>query len=180
MRAILWAVAFTTIGALPARAQSTAQPATVTLEDGATVPKRAEARRLHLLGLVEIYSLAVYVDGPTLDRAHVLSPEVPKALRIVVTYKEDLRRRVQLDWRRELVPRLEPAASAHLRGAFAPLRHGDVVLIEYVPGKGTAVRVNRSSAVTGANHDLMLAFLDHWIGQLPVSEEIKRALVGPS
>jgi hypothetical protein len=26
------------------------------------------------------------------------------------------------------------------------------------------------------NHDLMLAFLDHWLGQRPVSEELRRAL----
>jgi hypothetical protein len=34
--------------------------------------------------------------------------------------------------------------------------------------------------VTGASHDLILAFLDHWLGQRPVSEEIKRALLGSS
>lgn len=33
------------------------------------------------------------------------------------------------------------------------------MLIEYVPNKGTFVRVNRAVAVSGANHDLMLAFL---------------------
>jgi hypothetical protein len=52
-----------------------------------------------------------------------------------------------------------------------------VVLIEYVPGKGTTVRVNKAVAVGGVNHDLMLAFLDHWLGQRPVSEEIKRTLL---
>jgi Chalcone isomerase-like len=67
-----------------------------------------------------------------------------------------------------------------LRGAFAPLRYGDVVLVEYVPIKGTTVRINRGVAVSGAHHDLMLAFLDHWIGQQPVSEEVKRSLLASS
>jgi hypothetical protein len=75
---------------------------------------------------------------------------------------------------------LEPAATAHLRGTFAPLRNGDIVLVEYVPTKGTTVRINRGVAVSGAHHDLMLAFLDHWLGQQPVSEEIKRMLLTPS
>jgi hypothetical protein len=35
-------------------------------------------------------------------------------------------------------------------------------------------------AVSDANHDLMLAFLDHWLGQRPVSDEIKRTLLGSS
>jgi hypothetical protein len=129
---------------------------------------------------VDFYSLAIYVEPSMLDRAHLLSSDVSKALRIEVRYKDDLRRRVSIDWRRELVPTLEPAAAAHLQGTFAPLQHGDVVLIEYVPGKGTALRVNKAVAVSDANHDLMLAFLDHWLGQRPVSPEIKRTLLGSS
>jgi Chalcone isomerase-like len=67
-----------------------------------------------------------------------------------------------------------------LRGIFAPLRQGDVVRIEYVPAKGTTVRVNKGVGGSGAHHDLMLAFLDHWLGQHPVSEDIKRTLLGSS
>jgi hypothetical protein len=58
------------------------------------------------------------------------------------------------------------------------LRHGDVVLIEYAPRKGTSVHVNRSILVLGEAHELMLAFLDHWLGQRPVSEDLKRTLLG--
>jgi len=41
------------------------------------------------------------------------------------------------------------------------------------------VRVNDATAVSGAKHDLMIAFLDHWLGQQPVSEEMKRTLRSP-
>jgi hypothetical protein len=161
-------------------AQSGLHPRTVTPDGAGAIMRIGQAQRVHLLGAVDLYSIALYVDEPFVDRAHLISPDVVKALRIVVTYKEDLRRRVTLDWRRELIPRLEPAATAHLRGTFAPLRDGDVVLIEYAPTKGTLVRVNKAVAVSGANHDLMLAFLDHWLGQRPVSETIKRSLLGSS
>jgi hypothetical protein len=109
-----------------------------------------------------------------------VSPQTAKALRIEITYENDLRRRVAIDWRRELIPPLEASAIAQLRGTFAPLQHGDVVLIAYAPTTGTFVRVNKSVAVSEANHDLMLAFLDHWLGQRPVSEEIKKTLIGAS
>jgi hypothetical protein len=79
-----------------------------------------------------------------------------------------------------LIPALEPAAIAQLRATFAALRYGDVVLIEYAPAKGTSIRINKAVAVAGIDHDLMLTFLDHWLGQRPVSAEIKRALVGSS
>jgi hypothetical protein len=145
---------------------------------GGSEPLRlwGQAQRTHLLGTVDLYSVALYSDG-TGDRARLASADIPKALRIEVTYEDDLRRRVAIDWRRELVPSLGPPAVAHLRGSFAPLRRGDVVHIEYLPQKGTAVRVNKGVAVSGAHHDLMLAFLDHWLGDRPVSEELKRTLL---
>ena len=145
-----------------------------------SVPLAAEARRVHLLGAVEIYSVAVYADAPLSNRAQLAAAEIPKALRIEVTYKEEWRGPITLDWRRELVPALDPAATTHLRLTFAGLKLGDVVLVEYTPGKGTSIRLNNSVVTSGVNHDLMLAFLDHWLGQRPVSEEMKRMLVGSS
>lgn len=161
----------------PARAQSVEHPQSITPDGGPSIPRAGEAMRVHLLGLIDLYGLALYVPGSK-NRANLLSEDVPKVLRIQVIYEEDPRSRIGIDWRGELVPKLESAATAHLRGTFAPLRSGDIVLIEYVPGKGTTVRVNKAVAVGGVNHDLMLAFLDHWLGQRPVSEEIKRTLLG--
>ncbi len=176
---MLYCLALGIIVPATASGQSSSPPQTLTLDSGASLPRAAQASRTHLLGADEIYGLALYVEGG-LDLARLGSPDVPKALRIEFRYQDDLRRGISLDWQRELVPKLEPAATNHLRGAFAPLKRGDVVIIEYAPGKGTMVRVNRAESVVGANHDLMLAFLDHWLGQAPVSEEIKRRLLGSS
>ena len=138
----------------------------------------SQATRRDLIGAVELYNVALYTDGGTVSRESLASADIAKALRIEVTYDEDFRRKVALDWRRELVPRLEPAAAAHIQGSFAPIQHGDTIVVEYVPSRGTTVRVNRGVAVSGASHDLMLAFLDLWVGQRPLSEEIKQSLLG--
>ena len=153
------------------------QPPSLNLPGPVTIPMIAQASRAHLLGAIRLYTIAIYANGP-FDPVEMVSPDIAKALRIEVTYEEDLRQRTKLDWHGELVPRLEPAAAAHLRGSFAALKQGDVVIVEFLPGKGTTVRVNKAVAVSGSNHDLMLAFLDHWMGQRPVSEEIKRCLLG--
>ena len=166
--------------ACPGGVLASDDPPTLIAQGSTSLSRAAHATRVHLLGGVEIYNVGVYVEGATSDRGRLLSPDVAKAVRIEIKYTEDLRRRVPFDWRRELIPVLEPAATAHLRGVFAPITAGDVVLIEYVPSKGTAVRVNDATAVSGARHELMMAFLDHWLGQRPVSEEIKRMLVGSS
>jgi hypothetical protein len=179
-RPLLCALAIASVTGFPAAAQAQGHPPALALEGGAQLSRAGQATRTHLLGAVELYSVAVYADGPVLDRAQLQSPDVPKAVRIEIGYQDNLRRQIWIDWHRELVPELSPAATSHLRGAFASLRRGDVVLVEYVPGRGTTIRVDKSVVASDASHDLMLAFLEHWLGQRPVSEELKQALIGTS
>jgi hypothetical protein len=159
------------------RAEGGELPATLSVEGKGPLTLASQAARRDLLGAVELYTIALYTDRGAVSREILASPDVAKALRIQVSYEEDLRRKLVIDWRRELVPRLDSAATAHIQGSIAPIQHGDTVIVEYVPGRGTTVRVNRGVAVSGANHDLMLTFLDHWIGQRPLSEEIRHALL---
>jgi hypothetical protein len=161
-----------------ALAQPAETPQTLTPEGGTALSLAGHASRLYLLGQVEVYDIALYVEAPPADLARLRAEAASKVMRVEVRYQDDLRRPLPIDWRRELVPQLEAAGTAHLRATAGTLRQGDVLLIEYVPGKGTTVRVNKTVAVAGVSHDLMLTFLDHWLGQRPVSEEIKRALLG--
>jgi hypothetical protein len=135
-----------------------------------------QAHRRHLLGTVDLYEVALYRDAGTAPDA-LSSADAAKALHITVTWADDVHRRTAIEWRGELIPRLEPAAAAHLRASFLGVRHGDVIAIEYTPGRGTTIRLNKAVVVTGAEHSLMLAFLDHWLGDRPVSEEVKRTLL---
>jgi Chalcone isomerase-like len=152
-------------------------PASLSIEGRGPLTHAARATRRDLLGAMELYTIALYTDGGPVTRELLASPDTAKALRIQVSYDEDLRRRTAIDWRRELLPRLESPGLAHLQGSFAPIQYGDTIVVEYVPTRGTTVRVNKGVVVSGANHDLMLAFLDHWIGQRPLSEEIKETLL---
>ena len=155
-----------------------AQPPSIALEGGESLPLAAHATRAHYLGSVDLYDVAVYADVAISDSAQLVSVETSKAIRILVLFEPDLQRRRVLDWQRELIPAIEPDAAAILRGKFAPIVRGDVVSIEYSPGRGTSVRVNKGVAVTRGSHDLMLSFLDHWLGQRPLSPELKAALLG--
>ena len=177
MKTLTLTLAATLLTVTATRTQGT-HPATLELDGGVTVPLAAQAKRADLAGSIEFYDVALYADVPLADRARLTSPETPKAVRIVITYAPDLRRPITLEWQRELVPALEAPAIAELRRIFAPLRRGDVVQIDYGRSRGTTLRIDRDTAVTRGSHDLVLAFFDHWIGQRPVSEEIKRALLG--
>jgi hypothetical protein len=176
-RISLTAFAMAIVAASSAGAQST--PRTITPEGAAQpLPRAGQATRVDRLGLAPLYTVAVYAEDAALRRVQLVSPDQAKALRIDIDYKDDLRRQIWVDWRRELVPPLSQAAMTQLRATFASLRQGDVVLVEYAPAKGTAIRVNDAVVVSEASHDLMLSFLDHWLGQRPVSEQMKQALLG--
>ena len=160
-------------------AREAVPPAQVIVEGAGPLRLRSQAHRTHLLGTVDLYTIALYSDG-AVDRRRLASAEVAKALRIEVSYADDVRRGVALAWQRELLPPLEPSASAHLERSFASLRTGGVVQIDYEPARGTSVRINKAVALSAAHHDLMLAFLDHWLGDRPVSEAMKRTLLDAS
>jgi hypothetical protein len=156
--------------------QTLDHPRTLNANGTAAIAKVSEASRVALLGTVPLYSVAIYADR--LDRAQLASPDVAKALRILITFKPDLRRSFPVDWRRELVPNLEPAGRTTFLGLITPLQQGDHILVEYTPQKGATIRVNDGVAASVASHDLMLTFLDHWLGERPVSEDMKRQLLG--
>lgn len=177
LRHVAAAMILMVVAAVPVRVQ-VQHPSSLTVGSD-VVERTGQAERRHLLGAQDLYSVALY-RPPSAGQAQLASADVPKAIRIVVTFKEDLQRPFIPDWRGELIPRIDADATSLLRSTFAPLRQGDVILVEYVPGKGTSLRVNKLVAVSDAHHDLMLAYLDHWIGQRPVSEDLKRALAGRS
>jgi hypothetical protein len=105
-------------------------PGEIMVEGAGRLPAAAHVRRTHLLGAIEIYSITVYVDGSVLDMARIASPDVAKVLRVEVSFEGDPGRPLPFDWRRELVPAVEAAATAHLRGIFAPVRQGVSCTIE--------------------------------------------------
>jgi hypothetical protein len=164
------------LGMLVTGAQTVSHPPTISPQGGTQLPLVGQAERIHLLGTRKLYEIAVYAETAIQD-GRLASPQTAKVIRIEITYENDLRRQVTIDWRRELIPPLDGRAIVQLRGTFGALQRGDVVLIEYTPARGTSIRVNKGTAVSGIEHDLMLAFLDHWLGQRPVSEEIRGALL---
>jgi hypothetical protein len=138
----------------------------------------AEGSRTDQLGGEALYTVAAYAEARPLDLADLARADAAKALRIEVAIDDDPFSPLTRPWRLELVPpRLDPAATTHLLATVGAVRKGDVLLVEYEPGKGTTIRRNTLTAVSRAPHGLMIAFLDQWLGQRPVSEQLKRTLL---
>jgi len=61
---------------------------------------------------------------------------------------------------------------------FPNLHKGDVVLLDYIPGQGTRVTIKgvNKGIIKGA--DFNRALLSVWLGEEPVTEELKDAMLG--
>jgi hypothetical protein len=62
--------------------------------------------------------------------------------------------------------------------AYRDVREGDSYTLTYVPGKGTTLRLNGSPLVTIPGHDFAAAYFRIWLGDDPISESMRDALLG--
>jgi Chalcone isomerase-like len=68
-----------------------------------------------------------------------------------------------------------------LEGIFSAVkaaRTGDLILLDYLPGAGTRVMVNRDDKGTVPGEDFNRALLRIWLGEKPVDGSLKRAMLG--
>jgi len=151
-----------------------ALPPTLTIR-GQQLVLNGDAVRSELLGMVELYRIGLYLKTTVSNRSGV-TDDVPKALRLEILHDTN-GARIPSEWRTELEPALTQPQQQTLRAAYSRLQSGDTLTISYIPGDGTHVVVNTRTVLQSKGRDLMHAFLDQWLGQDPVSEEIKAALL---
>ncbi len=136
------------------------------------------ATRSMLFGFVELYTIGLYLPGRDTRLERIRSKETPKALMLEVDYEGDTEYGIPESWRDELLPVLGPEDTHALRQAYGSIKAGDMVTISYVPKTGTRVAVNDRTVFMTEGQAVMAAFLDNWLGQQPVSEDIKSSLLG--
>jgi Chalcone isomerase-like len=68
-----------------------------------------------------------------------------------------------------------------LESIFAAVKEaktGEVILLDYIPGSGTRVVVNRDTKGTIPGEDFNRALLRIWLGERPVDAALKKAMLG--
>jgi long-chain acyl-CoA synthetase len=63
-------------------------------------------------------------------------------------------------------------------GAVKEAKTGDVILLDYVPGTGTRVVVNRDIRGTIPGEDFNRALLRIWLGERPADAALKKGMLG--
>lgn len=127
----------------------------------------------------KVYEAALYLPQRTADLAFIRDPATPKAIRIRVTYAEGTKDQdVPDSWYEEIRPEVSAEQMDQLEAAYARLQHNDTILIAYRPQGGSTVWKNEQEILTEPGHGLVEGLLNLWLGSEPVSDNLKRALLG--
>jgi len=188
MRALL--VLFAAVWLAPADA---AEVAGVKLPDRLRVGAGGPELVLNGAGLrtrffVKVYAAGLYLEKKSTTPADVLGLKGPK--RVSMHLLRNLSAKQILDALHDGVAANSPPAElAKLKPqldaldgvmtAMGPIKEGDVVTLDYVPGSGTVVTVNgQAKGKPIAGTALYDALLRVWLGDDPVQDDLKKALLG--
>jgi Chalcone isomerase-like len=137
---------------------------------------------------VKVYAAGLYLEKKSSTPAAVLGLAGPK--RVSMHLLRDVSAKQILDAlhegieannppaaREKLKPQLD-ALDAVMTG-MGPIKKGDVVTLDYVPGSGTVVTVNgQPKGKPIAGNPLYDALLRVWLGDDPVQDDLKKELLG--
>ena len=137
--------------------------------------------------LFDIYVLALYLPEPAHDARSVLDRDTPRQVRITLLHEVSADHNVEL-LRRGLDANNSPQTLAAIQGKVQQfldlIRHmgtfpkGSVIQLDYLPGAGTQVWLNHHLAGNFAGEAFNRAILKIWLGDHPVQQSLKAALLG--
>lgn len=169
---------------VPAPAQA-ASIAGVSFPDTATVG--GQTLKLNGLGLrekyfIDVYAGALYLKSPTGDAAAAIAADEPKRIVMHFVYNSVPadKMRASFDEGFATVPGSSSMSDkiAQLNGWMADLSDGDQVVLDYVPGTGTAVKVKGQAKGTIAGADFMRALWTVYLGPKPPTAKLKKGMLG--
>jgi hypothetical protein len=133
----------------------------------------------------KIYVGALYLDKATHDPQQALDAPGAKSMQMVMLYKQVDAEKIAEGWRAGFEANLSPGELAPLttrlqqfNALFPALHKGDHVYMDYVPGAGTRLTINKERRGAIAGEDFFHALLQVWIGKQPADTGLKSGLLG--
>jgi hypothetical protein len=165
--------------ALAGEAAGVKMPDTIAIE-GKTLKLNGIGLRKKML--FKVYVAGLYVETPSKDAAKVVSSDEVKSITLHILrglsgnqigeaisdgFWHNSKAQMGL-----LTDRLQK-----LTGMFPAVVDGDLLVLTYVPGKGTAVSVKGAEKGVIEGKDFADALFAVWLGNNPVQEDLKKALL---
>ncbi len=151
-----------------------------TTVDGKTVTLNGMGLRRKFI--INVYVASLYLEQTSKVPAEIL--KVDQVRRVEMTMLRDLSK-TQLDEAIKVgfeknaganMPKLQERLDK-LLSKLADVKKGQTILIQYVPGKGTTIELNKDS-YTAEGKDFADAMFAVWLGQYPADEGLKKGMLG--
>ncbi len=135
--------------------------------------------------VVKVYIAMLYLENPGSDRDQVIGDPGAKQLMMHFLYKEVDKDALVEAWNdgftgngtAEQLDALK-ADITEFNGLFETVKKGDRIVLDYVPGKGTTVSINGAEKGTIGGKEFNDLLLSIWLGDKPVGEKLREALLG--
>jgi len=132
----------------------------------------------------KIYIAALYVTKTSHDAVDIIKSDSPKRMVMHFLYDEIPQEKLVNGWNEGFEDNLSDAERGVLQAdikqfnaMFETIKAGEVVTLDYLPAQGTVVTIKgvQKGVIKGAA--FYRALLKIWIGEEPVTEELKEALL---
>ena len=134
---------------------------------------------------LDIYIGALYLPARTPDASAILSDTGPASILMHILYGEVSKQKITAGWTDGLEANLSDQEMQALKpqlekfnSLFQDLHKGDQIRIDYIPGTGTEVRINKELRGAVEGNDFYRSLLKIWIGSHPVTKSLKREMLG--
>ncbi len=127
-----------------------------------------------------LYLVAIYLEEATSDVDKIMSDSSAKAIRLKVLYGNELPEELPELWREPLQEEMNREMLKTVLNLYDEISTGDIVIFSYHPQLGTRVSLNDEDVIERNNSLLVTTLLENWIGDEPVSQNLKRLLLSQS
>lgn len=134
---------------------------------------------------IKVYAGALYVAGSIDNPDQLSSTDHSKSMRMTIIHSKIAAKKVRNAWTDGLKDNLSNDKFTVIKDRldrfnrlFPDLKEGDVVEMNYQPGKGTEVVLNGKSRGSIEGDDFFSSLLLVWIGDKPADKNLKKGILG--
>lgn len=157
-----------------------------------TIPHSNQAKNLLLNGagirtkfIFDIYVGALYLEKKLNNADAIYTQKGEKRVSMHFLYDEISKEKLTNAWSdgfnsnhsSEELEKLNTRIT-QFNNLFTPAKKGDVINLNFIPGKGTTVVVNNKQMGTVKGDDFFTAVLKIWLGEQPADSDLKNAMLG--
>lgn len=137
--------------------------------------------------IFKIYAAALYTEQPSHNADTLLKSNVVNRMQMHFIYNEVSKEKLVNGWLEgfeknlsqqqfnELKPRID-----QFNSLFETVHEGDNIILDYLPSQGTRVTILDKVKGIIKGSDFNQALLKIWLGEHPVSDDMKQGLLGKS